>query len=70
MWESLLASRGETKASGARCPHATSWLCGSYRTAGSLGTHSTARRRPFVAPRGDSGQRVQSDSSDRFPAAA
>jgi hypothetical protein len=27
---------------GARCPHATSWLCSSYRTVGSLGTRSTA----------------------------
>jgi hypothetical protein len=25
---------------GARCPHATSWLCSSYRTVGSVGTPS------------------------------
>jgi hypothetical protein len=38
---------------GARCPHATSWLCGSYRTVGSVGTRSTSRQEPLVLSRGD-----------------
>jgi hypothetical protein len=33
-------------------PHATSWLCGSYRTVGSLGTRSTSRQEPLVLSRG------------------
>jgi hypothetical protein len=60
---------------GARCPHATSWLCGSYRTVGSVGTHSTAHRNRrscrAVLPkrRVGSDQSDLSDLSDGFPAA-
>jgi hypothetical protein len=50
---------------GARCPHATSWLCGSYRTVGSLGTRSTAHRNLWSCRAVTSKRRVGSDLSDR-----
>jgi hypothetical protein len=61
---------------GARCPHATPWLCGSYRTVGSLGPRSTAhddrwsRRAVISRQRLESDLSDLSDQSDGVPAAA